>query len=218
MTSDPPSFDNRTFEDILSQIEELARSYLKNKWVYATSISAIRNSRPTRNLLLSTRTTNESLIARNTENLRNDVGIALSKIFASFYMNILNRLNKLPKRNLIEFLNVMGFNLSSPIASRVPVSFKLADGAKEDVFIPSGTIVASDATDKHEELIFETEENMIATRATISQLYTVNKKTDAIYSHTKDLEEKKKDFKLFPDIAWSIQQHILYLGHQDLFN
>ena len=52
-------------------------------------------------------------------------------------MNILSRLNKLPKRNFIEFLNVMGFNLSSPIASRLPVTFKLADGAKEDIFVPS---------------------------------------------------------------------------------
>ena len=85
-------------------------------------------------------------------------------------MNILSRLNKLPKRNFIEFLNVMGFNLSSPIASRVPVTFKLADGAKEDVFVPSGTIVASDANDKHDELIFETEENMRVIRANISHV------------------------------------------------
>ena len=35
---------------------------------------------------------------------------------------------------------------------------------------------------------------------------------------SKNLEEEKKDFKLFPDYNWSIQQHILYLGHEDLFN
>ena len=120
-------------------------------------------------------------------------------------------------RNFIEFLNVMGFNLSSPIASQVPVTFKPADGAKEDVFVPSGTIVASDANDKHDELMFETEQNMRVTRANISQFYTVNKKIDAIYSHIENLTNNK-DFKLFYDENGSIQQHILYLGHQDLFN
>ena len=46
MTSNPPSLDNRTFEDIVKQIEELARSYLENRWIIATGIGAIRNYKP----------------------------------------------------------------------------------------------------------------------------------------------------------------------------
>ena len=216
MKSDPPSLDNRTFEDILRQIEELARSYLYNRWIYATSINAIRNSSLDNNSFAN-KHSNHGVVDRHLDILQNDVGIALSKIFASFYMNILSRLNKLPKKNFIEFLNVMGFNLSSPTASRVPVTFKLADGAKEDVFVPSGTVVASDANEKHDELIFETEENMRVTRANILHFYAVNKKIDAIYSHVENLKNSK-DFKLFPDEDANIQEHILYVGHQDLFN
>ena len=216
MISDPPSLDTRTFEDIVREIEVLARSYLDNQWINATGINAIRNYKPNNNSLARINIT-QNLSGRNSDNLRGDVGIALSKIFASFYMNILSRLNKLPKRNFIEFLNIMGFSLTPPIASRVPVTFKLSEGAKEDVFVPSGTTVASDANDKHEELIFETEQNMQVTRANILQLYAVNTKKDSIYSHTENLKIKK-EFKLFPDHNQNIQQHILYLGHQDLFN
>ena len=216
MISDPPSLDTRTFEDIAREIEVLARSYLGNKWIYATGINTIRNHKPNNNSLARINIT-QNLSGRNSDDLRDDVGMALSNTFASFYMNILSRLNKLPKRNFIEFLNIMGFNLTPPIASRVPVTFRLAEGAKEDVFVPSGTILASDANDNHEELIFETEQNMQVTRANILQLYAVNTKKDAIYSHTENLKNKK-EFKLFPDHNQNIQQHILYLGHQDLFN
>jgi hypothetical protein len=216
MISDPPSLDNRTFDDILRQIEELARSYLNNQWISANSINGLRNNR-LNNIPSANVSSNQDIADMNLDNLQDDVGIALSKVFASFYMNILSRLNKLPRKNLIEFLNVMGFNLSSPIASRVPVTFKPADGAKDDVFVPSGTIVASDANDKHDELMFETEQNMQVTRANIAQFYTVNNKIDAIYSHIENLRINE-DFKLFYDDNGSIQEHILYLGHQDLFN
>ena len=95
MISDSPTLDNRTFDDIRRQIEELARSYLNNKWISATSINALKNYR-LNNIHSTNVSSNQDVGDRNLDNQQDDVGIALSKIFASFYMNILSRLNKLP--------------------------------------------------------------------------------------------------------------------------
>ena len=193
----------------------MARSYLSNRWIHAASINT--TARFDFNLNTISLSTLERVAARDVGNSQDDVGIALSTIFVSFYLDILARLNKLPTKNFIEFLNLLGLNLSSPIASRVPVTFKPVDGAKEDIFIPKGTMVAANANDKHDELIFETEENMKIIGANLSQVYTVNKKSDVIQSHIENLK-KSEDFTFFHYHNENLQQHILYLGHNDLFN
>jgi len=203
MTSKSPIVDDRDFDNVLFQLRELAKSYLNNQWIYGTYI-------------------NDTHIDITSN--KDDPGVALSKSFALMYMNIINRLNKLPERNFIEFLNMLGFDLSAPVASKVPVTFKIVDGAKDDVFVQSGTKVGTDSNDKHDELIFETEENMLVTRSNIAEIYTVNKEFDNIHSYIEKLNEKQ-DFTLFSDndneevgVEENIQQHILYIGQTDLFN
>src|SRR4051812_31950390 len=108
MASKSPIVDDRTFDDVLLQIRKTAKSFLNNQWIYGTNINDI-----------------------NIENImsKDDAGTALSKSFALMYMNIIKRLNKIQERNFIEFLNMLGFDLSAPVASKVPVTFKLVDGA-----------------------------------------------------------------------------------------
>jgi hypothetical protein len=201
MTSKSPLVDDRDFDNVLFQLRELAKSYLNNQWIYGTNIND----------------THKDIISN-----KDDPGIALSKSFALMYMNIIKRLNKLPERNFIEFLNMLGFDLSAPVASKVPVTFKIVDGAKDDVFVPSGTKVGTDSNDKHDELIFETDENMLVTRTNIAEIYTINKAFDNIHSYIEKLNEKQ-DFKLFSnndngEEEENVQQHIFYLGHADIFN
>ena len=214
-STSPPVIDNRIFDDVMNEIRDLAISYLNNRWIYAASTNTSRIS--DFNLKTIFTSTPDRVLSRNVGNLQDDVGIALSTIFVSYYLDIISRLNKLPTKNFIEFLNILGFNLSSPVASRVPVTFKLVDGAQEAIFVPKGSVVAADANDKHDELMYETEGNMKVIGTNLSQVYTVNKKTDVIQSHIENLK-KREDFILFHNLNENLQQHILYLGHKDLFN
>ena len=46
-------------------------------------------------------------------NKDNDFGTSLSYVFASILQEIISRLNKLPEKNFIEFLNILNLKLNS---------------------------------------------------------------------------------------------------------
>jgi hypothetical protein len=148
-----PFIDSRNFDDVMNDIRELARSYLNNRWIYAATVD--KSGEYNFSLNSYSLTAFGRVPAIDVLRSQDDIGISLSMIFVSFYLDIIARLNRLPTKNFIEFLNILGLKLSSPIASRVPVTFKQVDGAEGDIFIPKGILVAADANDKHDELILK---------------------------------------------------------------
>lgn len=217
----PPLVDNRSLNDILDEIKALAKSYLNNKWIY----SADGNEYKSHTLPQSFSTfSGKDLAIKNPVlpmgtadvGFSDDVGVTVSKIFASMYLELLTRLNKVLERNYIEYLNVLGFDLAAPMAAKAPVMFNLVDGVIDDVYIPKGTKVTSKANEKHDELEFETLENMMATRSKLCAVFSVNCKFDKIFGHTEDFINHQP-FKIFNDIPSSNQQkHVLYFGHEYL--
>lgn len=110
---------------------------------------------------------------------------------------------------------MIGTTLLPPNSARVPVTFLLAEGTKENISIPTKTQVSAGATDEHPEMIFETEKNLLATPAKLQQVFSVNPNTDEIFDHTKNFTDGT-EFQLFS--GTNQQSHCLYLGHDDLFN
>ena len=83
----------------------------------------------------------------------------------------------------------MGFGLSSPIPSKLPVAFKVTGKATNDIFVPAGTKVSAEPNDQRKkELVFETLENMLASKASIERVFSVNTKRDAIYGHLESIQ------------------------------
>ena len=149
----------------------------------------------------------------------NDLGVALSKIYISILQQVIIRLNKVPQRNFIEFLNFLGFELSSSIPAKVPVTFHLVEDVKEDVVVPKGTKVLADANEKHRELTFETEDTILVTRSKLKKAYSIIPKTNEIYNHINRINNKQQPFHFFSDSdRGNIQEHSIYFGHDDLFN
>jgi baseplate J-like protein len=149
-----------------------------------------------------------------------DSGVALSKVFAKILSYVIDRLNKAPQRNYIEFLNMLGVRLTPAQPARAYVTFMLSEGVKQDIFVAAGTKLTTAASEKHAELTFETEENMLATKAKLKEVYSVVSSLDAVYSHTLDLT-KQDPFSFFSGHTGSdgnLQRHILYLGHGDILN
>jgi hypothetical protein len=110
----------------------------------------------------------------------NDPGAALVEIFGHFMEVILERLNRVPDKNLLAFLDMIGIGLLPPQAARAPVEFFLAAGATEDVQVPAGTPLG---TTGPEPQTFETESALTVTPAPLKRAVTFDAEGDVFTEH-----------------------------------
>ena len=110
-----------------------------------------------------------------------DAGVALLKIFCQLTENVVNRLNQVPHKNFVVFLDMLGIKLLPAQPSKVPLTFKLAEGTEKEILIPARTQAATDKTEEHEELPFETEKNLLAVPSDLKRAISVEPFKDAIF-------------------------------------
>jgi hypothetical protein len=125
----------------------------------------------------------------------NDPGLALLKIFTHLTEGIISRMNQVPQKNLIAFLDMLGIKQLPAQSSRVPVTFMLTKGIQTEILVPERTQVSADKTSEHKELIFEIEKNLTASPAQLLEVYGMDPVKDRIYKPPQDflnLEEKKQ--------------------------
>ncbi|WP_416978245.1 putative baseplate assembly protein [Streptomyces sp. T028] len=97
---------------------------------------------------------------------RADAGQALIGVFARFAELVVQRLNQVPERDYLAFLNLIGIQPSPPLPARVPLTFQLAERSRTDALVPAGTQVAADPLDgEDDEVVFETETDLVVNRA-----------------------------------------------------
>lgn len=100
-----------------------------------------------------------------------DPGITLIELFAWLGEMILWRLNRVPEKNFIKFLELIGIQLHPPTPARAELTFKLSSKELPDaILIPQGTKVAlGDAVDG-KPVIFETDDNLYALPGELAEL------------------------------------------------
>jgi hypothetical protein len=113
----------------------------------------------------------------------NDSGVALLNIFCHITENVVNRFNQVPQKNFVAFLDMLGIKLLPAQPSRVPLTFKLAEGTEKEIWIPERTQTAADKTEEPEELPFETEKNLLGIPSQLKKVISIDpvKNKDAIY-------------------------------------
>ena len=141
-------------------------------------------------------------------------GFALLRIFAHMADQTLIRLNRVPDKAFLVFLDMLWTKLLPPQPARVPIQFHLNVGTIEDVLIPQRTQVTTLATEAHPAIAFETEKTMTATISQLKSVISADPSTDSVYDHTVEL--KNGESQLF--VASQNPQHALYLGHECIFN
>jgi hypothetical protein len=92
-----------------------------------------------------------------------DFGSALVRLFARMVVPLVTRLNQVPAKHHLAFVDLLGAERVPPRAARAPITFHLAPGASGDALVPAGTQVA--ATTPDGALVFETESDIQLTRA-----------------------------------------------------
>ncbi|GAA4425712.1 putative baseplate assembly protein [Actinokineospora soli] len=85
-----------------------------------------------------------------------DPGVTLIETFAFMTDQLLYRLNQVPDRLYVKFLEMIGLRLIPPASARVPVTFWLSAPAIAPIGIPAGTEVATVRTDVEESVVFTT--------------------------------------------------------------
>lgn len=106
-----------------------------------------------------------------TDHAESDPGIALIELFAWLTEMTLYRLNRVPEKNYLAFLDLIGLEPTPPEPARTELTFTLTSkDLSQAVLIPQGTRVALSEAAEDGPVIFETEEELRAVGAELAAL------------------------------------------------
>jgi predicted phage baseplate assembly protein len=89
-----------------------------------------------------------------------DPGITLIELFAWMVDMLLYRLNRVPEKNYIKFMELIGIKLEPPKPATVNLTFRLSAPQPEAVTIPRGTEAATVRTETQEAITFTTNQDL----------------------------------------------------------
>jgi len=141
---------------------------------------------------------------------------AIINIFSRMMEIIIQRLNRVPDKNFLTFLDLIGVHPSPPKIARAPLTFTMVEKASQHGSIPGGTQVAAKITDK-ETIVFETEKDLTIVSPALIKAVSISPDDDKCKDHSPVLFDKRMGgigtlFKGEEHIT-----HRLCLGHNELF-
>jgi hypothetical protein len=104
-----------------------------------------------------------------------DAGLALIELFGDLAEIVRARINRLPQRNFLSYLYLIGVRQQPPKSARVPVTFAAVKKAPDVVVVPAGTQVsAAPPPGESEAVVFETERTLTIGRAELQSIITLD--------------------------------------------
>jgi predicted phage baseplate assembly protein len=127
-----------------------------------------------------------------------DPGVALIELFAWMTEMTLYRLNQVPDRLYVKFLELVGVELFSAVPARADLLFTLTAPRDDIVRVPAGTQVSTERREDEEPVVFLTD----------SELQVVPPELVACVTHTgdryadfwEDLRREASSVRLFPNL------------------
>jgi len=148
-----------------------------------------------------------------TDHNLSDPGIALVEVFAWMMETTLYRLNQVPDRNYVKFLDLMGVKLREPQPARADISFRLTAALPQRVVIPQGTEVATVRTETQEAISFSTDRDLSIEVATLRELL-VTRDGGNNYFDVRTAVGRGQDVAIFTEPPQP--GNALLIGHQEL--
>ncbi|MCA9922393.1 MAG: putative baseplate assembly protein [Anaerolineales bacterium] len=90
-----------------------------------------------------------------------DPGVTLIELFAWLTETTLFRLNRVPERHYVKFMEMLGMTLQPPMPAKAPVTFWLTAPQESEVTINVGTEVATTQTETESSIIFTTDTSFV---------------------------------------------------------
>ncbi|CCH32458.1 putative baseplate assembly protein [Actinosynnema sp. NPDC047251] len=119
-----------------------------------------------------------------------DPGVTLIETFAHMVDQLVYRLNRVPEKNYLAFLDLLGVRLFPPTAARAEVTFWLSAPQPDTVLLPAGTEVATAGGDADEPVVFATVADLPVVPSSLTRLVTTSARGDYA-DRTRDLDEGK---------------------------
>ena len=119
-----------------------------------------------------------------------DPGVTLIETFAHMVDQLVYRLNRVPEKNYLAFLDLLGVRLFPPTAARTEVTFWLSAPQPETVLLPVGVEVTTEATETTEPVVFATTDPLPIVPSSLQRLVTRSASGEHA-DRTRDLEEGK---------------------------
>ena len=138
-----------------------------------------------------------------------DPGVALIELFAWMSEMVLYRVNQVPDRLYVHFLNLVGIDLFPPSVARTELVFRLTTPATEAVRIAAGTQVAT--ADDADPVIFSTSADAVAQPAELVAALTRSAATGATLDVTEALTLPQSAVVCFPSDPL-LEGDAFYLG------
>jgi len=126
-----------------------------------------------------------------------DPGVTLIELFAWMTDQLVYRLNRVPDRNYVKFLELIGVKLFPPTAARAPVTFWLSAPLPDKVRIPSGTIVATTRTETEESINFATVDHLEIIPCSLQDVATIATGKVASPTWRRDALDRGEGFPCF---------------------
>jgi predicted phage baseplate assembly protein len=123
-----------------------------------------------------------------------DPGVTLIETFAWMTDQVLYRLNRVPERNYIKFLELIGVRLFPPTAARAAITFWLAGPQPGTIHIRPGTQAATLRTETDEAIVFTTIGDLPVVPCSLSRLASSLAGEKEVSDHTEALEAKTSFF------------------------
>ncbi|GGU30982.1 putative baseplate assembly protein [Streptomyces violascens] len=99
-----------------------------------------------------------------------DPGVTLIEAVAHMADQLVYRLNRVPEKNQLAFLDLLGVTLFPPSAAKASVTFWLSAPQTEPVLLPRGTEVATGRTETEEAVVFATEDDLTIVPCSLSHV------------------------------------------------
>jgi Baseplate J-like protein len=145
-----------------------------------------------------------------------DAGTMLQRIYARLLELAIQRLNQVPEKNLLAFLDTMGVSLLPPSPATVPLTFSLTPGTPATL-IPKGAQAGTQPSGQQPAVIFETADDLTVIPAQIVQALTIDPTWDRYIDQT-DVLGGQSAIGFTPFVGTKRMPHILYLGDETLLN
>ncbi|KOU38025.1 baseplate J family protein [Streptomyces sp. WM4235] len=119
-----------------------------------------------------------------------DPGVTLVETVAHMADQIVYRLNRVPEKNHLAFLDLVGITLFPPSAARTDVTFWLSAPQEEVILVQAGAEVATLRTEREDAVVFATERDLAVVPCSLSHL-VVQHQGQPVVDRTTDLVEGK---------------------------
>lgn len=140
-----------------------------------------------------------------------DVGRTLTRIFATFEDDVRKRLNEVPEKHLLAFLDALDFERRRPQAARTPLSFDVSSDLDRNVPIPGGTTAIADPpAGESQQFELPQDGGFEATPARLTDVVGVTPETDRIVDSSAVIDDEETT--LFT--GENDQSHALYMENE----